>query len=80
MVLHSKDEPPKHLAVKASGVCVQEGWRAVENRNSTLKEKKKDYTQNLTYSESQYRGSNLKISESDILADLGKPPGVTEVN
>lgn len=36
--LHQKDEPPKHLALKTSVVYVQVTHKAVENRDSTLKE------------------------------------------
>ena len=54
-VLHWEDEPPKCLALKASGAYL-EFQRAVGNRDSTLK----GHTQNLTSSKGQGRSSDLK--------------------
>lgn len=44
------------MALKASGACIQENGRTLGNKDPTLKR----HTQNLTYSETQHRGSHLK--------------------
>ena len=53
-VLHQEDEPPEHWALKASRACVQNTARAIRQRLLC------EHTQNLTHSETQHRGRNLK--------------------
>ena len=57
-VLHWEDGPPEHLAVRANRACIWESRRAVGNIDPILT----GHMQNLTCSESQCRGSNLKVA------------------
>lgn len=67
-VLLQEDQPPEHLALKASSAYFQESQRAVANRDPTLKR----HPQGLTHSRTQSRSSHLKGARSDPPADLGE--------
>ena len=54
-VWHRKEEPPGHLALKASGAWLQELHRTGGNRDFTLQ----GHTQNLACTRTQGKSSNL---------------------
>ena len=75
-IWHWEKEPLEHLALKASGACVQELHRTGGNRDPILKR----HTQTFTCTESQGKAKSPRESGSNLTAVLGGHPGKTGVN
>ena len=75
-IWHWEKEPLEHLALKASGACVQELHRTGGNRDPILKRR----TQTFTCTESQGKAKSSWESGSNLTAVLGGPSGKTGVN
>ena len=69
------ERAPEHLALKASGACVQELHRTGENRDSILKR----HTQTVACTESQGKANAPREAGSNLTAVLGGHPGKTGV-
>ena len=74
-IWHGEKESLEHLALKASGVCVQELHRMGGNRDPILKR----CTQTFTCTESQGKAKSPRESGSNLTAVLGGHPGKTGV-
>ena len=70
------ERAPEHLALKASGACVQELHGTGGNRDPILKR----HTQTFTCTESQGKAKSPRESGSNLTAVLGGHPGKTGVN
>ena len=75
-IWHWEKEPLEHLALKASGACVQELHRTGGNGDPILKR----CTQTFTCTESQGKAKSPRESGSNLTAVLGGHPGKTGVN
>ena len=75
-IWHWEKEPPEHLALKASGACVQELHGTRGNRDLILKR----CTKTFTCTGSQGRARSPQASGSNLTAVLGGHPGKTGVN
>ena len=73
-IWHWEKEPLEHLALKASGACVQELHRTGGNRDPILKR----HTQTFMCTGSQGKAVAPQESGSDLTAGLGGSPGKTE--
>ena len=70
------ERAPEHLALKASGACVQELHKTGGNGDPILKR----CTQTFTCTESQGKAKSPRESGSNLTAVLGGHPGKTGVN
>ena len=75
-IWHWEKEPLEHLALKASGACVQELHRTGGNGDPILKRR----TQTFTCTGSQGKAKSPRESGSNLTAVLGGHPGKTGVN
>ena len=75
-IWHWEKEPLEHLALKASGACVQELHRTGGNGDPILKRR----TQTFTCTGSQGKAKSPWESGSNLTAVLGEHPGKTGVN
>ena len=75
-IWHREKEPLAHLALKASGACVQELHWTGGNGDPILKR----HTQTFTCTESQGKAKSPRESRSSLTAVLGGHPGKTGVN
>ena len=75
-IRHGEKEPLEHLALKASGACVQELHGTGGNGDSILKR----YTQTFTCTVSQGKAKSPWEAGSNLTVVLGPHPGKTGVN
>ena len=75
-IWHREKEPLEHLALKASGACIQELHRTGGNRDPILKR----CTQTFMCTESQGKEKSPRESGSKLTAVLRGHPGKTGVN
>ena len=75
-IWHWEKEPLEHLALKASGACVQELHRTGGNRDPTLNR----HIHIFTCTGSQGKEKTPQESGSNLTAVLGEHPGKTGVN
>ena len=75
-IWHREKEPLEHLALKASGACVQELHGTGGNEDPILKR----HTQTFTCTESQGKAKSPRESGSNLTAVLGGHSGKTGVN
>ena len=75
-IWHGEKEPLEHLALKASGACVQELHGTGGNRDPTLER----CTQGFMCTGSQGKAKAPQESGSDLTAVLAGSPGKTGVN